>query len=147
MRWDALLLLLYGIAIVFVIFEFSGLWSLSLILMIVLLISLIQKIYFDKEFRKNADKNNMSMGVISEKVDIIISSIGELGKSNKINADNIKNSILEDIENILVDLRKRIVDTESRLIEIKESLDTTKNDLEKRILHADRTENTFSDDN
>lgn len=147
MRWDALLLLLYGIAIVFIIVEFSGLWSLSLILMIILLASLIQKIYFDKEFRKNLNKNSMFIDVISEKMDIIISSIEDLGKTSKINTDNIKNSILGDIENVLVDLRKRVVDTESKLIEIKESLDTTKNDMEKRMIRMERPLNTFSDDN
>lgn len=147
MRWDALLLLLYGIAVIFIIVQFSQIWNISLILMFILLISLIQKIYFDKNLEKTSENKRSIVDVVSMKMDMIVHGIDDIKNSQRTNSENIKSSILSDIETLIIDLRRRVVDAEGKLIDIKDSIDTSKTALERRIGNLEKFVNISDEDN
>jgi hypothetical protein len=75
---------------------------------------------------------------ISKKIDIVITRIEDMMGAEKKDSENMRNSIMCDIENIILDLQKRVVDVESKLIDIKENVDISKSEVDRRIHNVER---------
>ncbi|MEM7819548.1 MAG: hypothetical protein QXD48_01830 [Candidatus Aenigmatarchaeota archaeon] len=140
MRLDVLLLLLYGIVLVLIILEFSSIWSLSIVLMIMLVISLVQKIYFDNSFESLTKGKDKLIEMITNRLDMFLNSIENIkiiidknvsDTQNKL--EEIKNYNKEELEKKYDELVKKIIDVENKLNIVKRTLGAAYSAVDERL--------------
>ncbi|MFH0949037.1 MAG: hypothetical protein V1802_00955 [Candidatus Aenigmatarchaeota archaeon] len=140
-KFDMPLMVLYFLGLVLIIVFFSEMWSVAFAVIIVLLISITQKMYFENKFTGFEKKFNNN--AVIDKILSQINNIGQVLETSIIEfkrntytmsakmqdvKQELKNEYTEEIGSRYSDLLKKIFDTETRVDEIKKNISkTTKN--------------------
>lgn len=137
---DAILVILYLAVLVLIIIEFSGLWALATALLIILIISSLQKSYFEGLYKKIKDEKEELFENINDKLDLFSNGIEAVRKQMEQNSTDLDNRLTDmqdsysrDIEKTYRDLTGKIVEIENKLGVVKRTLGAAYGAIDERI--------------
>ena len=141
---DVILIILYIIVLAIVVLTFSDVFLLGITLLIILVITFVQKIYVEDEFLKQKKRRQRFVLLISEKIDTISNSIEKVGSdfkkateevgdrfNNRI--DNFQREVQGESEKQYRDLARKILESENKINEVKKNLGIAYGSLDERL--------------
>ena len=122
-KFDLTAIILYLAAlglIGFILYEF---WSLAVVFLLILMITILHKINTEKSIREINEKRVRMVGLIEEKMDSFSHKIEEVKKQIHNEVVTISNELVKEQGMELRQLSRKVIDIENRVSEIKRRLD------------------------
>ncbi len=129
---DMLMFPIYIIVLAMIVFFLGNLWELSIILMLILAITVLHKIFSDKDIGEMKKNRANLIDLITEKLDVFSQ-----------NVDSVRNDIaghyrsFEEkttaLEKYYMDLTGRVIDIENRVHEVRKTLGAAVGLMEEKI--------------
>ena len=142
--FDVLLVILYLIALIVIIVEFSGLWALASVLLLVLIISSLQKSYFEDVIKRVRKEKDDILNRISEKLDVFSNGIDIVRKEMEENSSYVETrlNVLQDnysndMEKTYRDMTRKVIDIENKLNSIKRTLAAAYGAIDERMVRIE----------
>lgn len=129
---DMLLFPIYLVVLGMIVYFLGNLWELSVILMLILSITVIHKIFADRdmnEMRKNREK---VINVVTEKLDIFSSAVDRIRQDISGHYKTFEEKT-SNLERNYTNLTERVIDIENRVHEVRKTLGAAVGSLEERI--------------
>ena len=143
---DKILLALYVIVLGFIVFGLYELWLMSIIFMLFLIITILQKISIEDRVEK-VDKNRSKVvALVIDNLDKISSKVeqtrGNVERSmfileNRI--EEVKHTYEKEMENYYRELARKIFDVENRLNSVKKTLGAAYGSIDERLQRIEQT--------
>ncbi len=141
------MLVLYAIALIIIVVEVSAFWGVAITMMLVLVITLLQKMDTEGKIRDLNQKKERMLDLITERLDIFSSRLREIDQNLNRNAFNIENKIAEtrhfvedENERNYRELAKKIFDIENKLNSVKKTLGAAFGSLDERVKRFEKEE-------
>jgi len=144
---DIILIILYAIALVVVVMSFSNLILIGFTFLLVMIITIMQKIYVDSSLEKQSKKIEEMDSKRTRLVDLILQRLESFSKtlqllrheistvvsSNENKIQEIRHEASVESEKQYRELAKKILDVENRTTEIKKNLGVVYSTIDERL--------------
>jgi 5-bromo-4-chloroindolyl phosphate hydrolysis protein len=147
MFFNKALPILYLIVLALILIELFEFWGLATILMLFLIITLVQKIHIEAKIKETDRTRKNTIDLVTEKLDIFASRIGEIGYNLDKHVYALENRINEARHSYEVEqdrnyreLARKIFDVENRLNDVKKTLGAAFGSLDERVRKFEKEE-------
>ena len=129
---DVLMFPIYIIVLAMIIFFLGNLWELSIVLMLILAITVLHKIFADRDFGEMKRNRSKLIDLITEKLDMFSSSIEQVRQDIGGHYKSFEEKTTT-LEKYYMDLTGRVIDIENRVHEVRKTLGAAVGLMEERI--------------
>lgn len=140
MKYDNVLLAVYFVALMLIILELSGIWSLAIVLMLVLIITLVQKINMEDYLKLEKKGRERNLNNVAESVAIISKNVEDVRYNLDKHMFVIENRIAgmrtdcdASLEKHYRELAAKIFDVENKLTATRKTLAAAFGSLDDRL--------------
>ncbi|MFC2143050.1 hypothetical protein ACFLQN_01480 [Candidatus Aenigmatarchaeota archaeon] len=143
-KYNIALIILYIAVLAIIVITFSDVFLLGITLIIIIIITFIQKMHMEDSFDKQKQKRKRFIFLLSEKIDSISHTIERVGNdfnsTSSVLASNFNdrvneftNEIQTESEKQYRDLARKILESENKINEVKKNLGIAYGSLDERL--------------
>jgi len=151
--FDAILVILYLVVLILIIVEFSGLWAIASALLLILIISSLQKTYFENLHKKMKEEKDDIFSKIADKLDVFSSGIETVRRQIEESSLDLESKLVEiqefnskETEKTYRDLTRKVVDIENKLSVVKRTLGAAYGVIDERLVKMEEVLNLRNED-
>lgn len=145
--FDYYMFVLYVLVVALTMYFFFNFWGLATISLLIIVIIILQKIYFENRFSEAERMRAKMIDLVSAKMELFSKRLEDLKDNiyrNSLFLDNKMNEYRTESktegENMFREIAKKIFDIENRLERIRKIVGVSYENLDERIQHIEKEE-------